>query len=176
MESTSTKKYVTILSVLAVVGLFAYLVHASKFFTYFTEDPKVCVNCHTMNTQYAAWEHSSHRERATCVECHLPQDSFVAKYMAKSKDGFNHTYAMTFRTYEDRSIEASPSAQKRIQGNCIACHREMVSQMTDNAQLYMKGGKTGQIGRKCWSCHRYVPHGRARGLDAAPDALGVKEI
>ncbi len=176
METKSTMKYVAVVSVLALIGMFAYLVHASRFFTYFTEDPKVCINCHTMNTQYATWQHSSHRERATCVECHLPQESLVAKLVAKSRDGFNHSYAMTFRTYEGRNIGASASAQKRIQVNCIACHREMVSQMTANAQLYVEGGDTDQIGRKCWGCHRSVPHGRARGLNATPDNIGVKEI
>ncbi|MBW2467619.1 MAG: cytochrome c nitrite reductase small subunit [Deltaproteobacteria bacterium] len=169
-------KYVSVLSVLALIGVSAYLVHASRFFTYFTEDPKVCINCHTMNTQYATWQHSSHRERATCVECHLPQESLIDKLLAKSKDGFNHSYAMTFHTYEGRNIRASAGAQKRIQANCIVCHREMVSQMTANDQLYVKGGDTDQIARKCWSCHRNIPHGRARGLNATPDNLGVKEI
>jgi len=176
METKNMMKYVSILSVFAVVGMFAYLVHASKLFSYLTEDPKVCINCHTMNTQYATWQHSSHRERATCVECHLPQESLFNKLLAKSRDGFKHSYAMTFRTYEGQEISASESAQERIQANCIACHREIVSQIMANAKLYEVKDDSGQIDRKCWSCHRFVPHGRARGLNATPDNLGVKEI
>jgi cytochrome c nitrite reductase small subunit len=106
----------------------------------------------------------------------LPQESLVDKLLAKSRDGFKHSYAMTFRTYEGRNIGASADAQKRIQANCIVCHREMVSQITANAQLYVVKGDSEQIDRKCWSCHRTVPHGRARGLNATPDNLGVKEI
>jgi nitrite reductase (cytochrome c-552) len=34
--------------------------------------PEVCINCHTMNTHYATWQHSSHRREATCVDCHMP--------------------------------------------------------------------------------------------------------
>ena len=61
MKTTNVMTYVSILSVVAAVGMFSYLVHASKMMTYLTEDPKVCINCHTMNTQYATWQHSSHR-------------------------------------------------------------------------------------------------------------------
>ena len=176
METKNTMKYVAVFSVMAMVGMSAYLVHASNMFSYLTEDPKVCINCHTMNTQYATWQHSSHRERATCVECHLPQGSLVDKLLAKSRDGFKHSFAMTFRTYEGENIRISESALHRIQANCIVCHREMVSQITANAELYMVKGDSAQVDRKCWSCHRNVPHGRARGLNATPDNLGVKEI
>jgi cytochrome c nitrite reductase small subunit len=176
MESKSVMTYVSIVSVVAAVGMFGYLVHASKMMTYLTEDPKVCINCHTMNTQYATWQHSSHREEATCVECHLPQEPFFDKIAAKVRDGFMHSKAMTFHTYVSHTIGASESAQKRIQANCIACHREMVSQMVATSKLYQAGAESGQVDRKCWSCHRNVPHGRARGLNATPDNLGVKEI
>lgn len=176
METKSIMKYVSVLSILVFIGMSAYLVHASRLFTYLSEDPKVCINCHTMNTQFATWQHSSHRERATCVECHLPQESLVDKLLAKSRDGFKHSYAMTFHTYEGRNIRASASARQRIQANCIVCHREMVSQITANTQLYIAGRTAEELDRKCWSCHRNIPHGRARGLDATPDNLGVKEI
>ena len=87
MESKSVMTYVSIVSVMAAVGMFAYLVHASKMFSYMSEDPKVCINCHTMNTEYATWQHSSHTEWTTCVECHLPQEPLVNKILAKSRTG-----------------------------------------------------------------------------------------
>lgn len=176
METKSMMKYISGISVLAAVGMFAYMVHASNMLSYISEDPKVCINCHTMNTQYATWQHSSHRGRATCVECHLPKESLVDKIFAKSRDGFKHSYAMTFRTYVSHNIRASDSAQERIQANCIYCHREMVSQISANSKLYHVKEDSGQIDRKCWSCHRDVPHGRTRSLTTTPDNLGVKEI
>jgi len=176
METKNMLKSVSILSVLAAVGMFTYVVHASNMFSYLSEDPKVCINCHTMNTQYATWQHSSHRGRATCVECHLPKGSLVDKIFAKSRDGFKHSYAMTFRTYETHNIRASKSAQKRIQANCIACHREIVSQITAYSKLYQTKEESGQMARKCWGCHRDVPHGTTRSLTTTPDNLGVKEI
>jgi len=114
METDNIMKYIAIGSVITVIGLFGYVVNASNMVSYLSEDPKVCINCHVMNTQYATWQHSSHRERATCVECHLPQDSLVDKMIAKSRDGFNHSVAMTFGTY-DNSIRISDDASKRIQ-------------------------------------------------------------
>jgi len=176
MKTKSMMKYVAVFSVVAALGMFGYLVHTSKAFSYLTEDPKVCINCHTMNTEYATWQHSSHRGRATCVGCHLPQESLADKLMAKSRDGFKHAYAMTFKTYQGRNIRISESARQRIQANCIYCHDEIVSQMIENSKLYMAEESKEQFDRTCWSCHRGVPHGRARSLTTTPDNIGVKEL
>lgn len=110
------------------------------------------------------------------MECHLPQEPFVSKILAKSRDGFKHSYAMTFRTYKGENIRISESARRRIQANCITCHDEIVSQIMANSKLYQTAGDSGQIDRKCWSCHRTVPHGTTRSLTTTPDNLGVKEI
>jgi len=176
MKTKDIMKYVALFSVVAAVGMFTYVGYASNMVSYLSEDPKVCINCHTMNTQYATWQHSSHRGRATCVDCHLPKESLVEKIFAKSRDGFKHSYAMTFRTYETHNIRASTNAQKRIQANCIACHREMVSEITAYSKLYQTDGESGPMARKCWDCHRDVPHGTTRSLTTTPDNLGVKEI
>jgi len=176
METKNMMKYVAILSVLAAVGMFAYVGYASNMISYLSADPKVCINCHTMNTLYATWQHSSHRERATCVECHLPKTSLVDKIFAKSRDGFKHSFAMTFRTYEGENIRISEDAKRRVQANCISCHKEIVSQITANSKLYQTNEESGQIDRKCWSCHRDVPHGTTRSPTTTPNNLGVKEI
>ena len=62
--------------------------------------------------------------QATCVDCHLPRDSFVNKMLAKARDGYNHSVAMTFKTYGP-NLRISSDAARRIQENCIACHREI---------------------------------------------------
>lgn len=174
METNNIVKYIAIASVITAIGLFAYVVNASNMISYLSEDPKVCINCHVMNTQYSSWQHSSHREKATCVQCHLPQDSFIDKMIAKSRDGFNHSMAMTFKTYES-SIRVSDDAAKRIQANCIYCHKETVSQMVDNSRLYQKNGGSSQVDRSCRDCHR-TPHDSIRSLLSAPNAIGVKEL
>jgi cytochrome c nitrite reductase small subunit len=169
-------KYLVILFVAAVIGVFANLVHESKMLSYLSSDPKVCINCHTMITHYATWQHSSHRNRATCVDCHLPRDSFVNKMLAKARDGYHHSVAMTFRTY-GYNLRVSRDAAKRIQANCISCHRENVSQMLANSALYEKvGDRTVQMGRRCWECHRGLPHGIMRNLTATQNNFGFKEL
>lgn len=162
-------------SVTAVLGLSAYVVHESKLLTYFSGDPKVCINCHTMNTHYATWQHSSHRERAGCGDCHLPQDSVTGKLLAKARDGFNHSLAMTLGDYGS-NLRISSDAAGRIQDNCISCHREIVGQMMSNSEHYATGEEQVALGRPCWSCHRDVPHGTPRNLMTTQNNLGVKEL
>ena len=168
-------KYVAICAVVLVISMFAYLVNESKMLSYLSSDPKACINCHTMNTHYATWQHSSHRETATCIDCHLPRDSFINKMIAKSKDGFNHSLAMTLGSYGN-NLRATNDAARRIQNNCISCHENIVSQMLENSQLYQQVDSKVQMGRRCWDCHRDVPHGTTRNLTTTQNNLGVKEL
>ena len=163
-------RVVAICSVVAVIGMFFYLVAESKMLSYMSEDPEVCITCHTMNTHYATWQHSSHRGRATCVDCHLPRDSVMNKYLAKARDGYNHSVAMTFKTY-GYNLRITDDAATRIQDNCISCHESAVSQMLENAKLYSKADSHVQMGRKCWECHREVPHGVTRNLTTSQENL-----
>lgn len=175
MRNDNFMKYVATCSVVAVIGLFAYVVYESKALSYMSSDPKVCINCHTMNTHYATWQHSSHRETATCVECHLPRDSFIGKMVAKSKDGFNHSLAMTLGNY-GYNLRVTQDAAQRIQTNCISCHEEIVSQMQENAENYQLVQDDVPMGRRCWDCHRGLPHGLTRNLTTSQNNLGVKEL
>ena len=168
-------KYVAACCVLLAIGLFVNVVHESKALSYLSDDPKNCINCHTMNVHYATWQHSAHREVATCVNCHLPQDSFVNKMIAKARDGYNHSVAMTFKTYGN-NLRISEDAARRIQDNCIFCHTEVVSQMLETSNLYSKTDSHVQAGRQCWDCHRDVPHGTTRNLTATQNNIGVKEL
>ena len=175
MENGNFMKYVAICSVLVVIGTFSYLVNESKMLSYLSSDPKACINCHTMNTHYATWQHSSHRDKATCVDCHLPRDSFVNKMLAKSRDGFNHSLAMTLGSYGN-NLRITDDAAQRIQDNCISCHDNIVSGMMENSQLYSRFDSGVQMGRQCWDCHREVPHGVTRNLTTSQNNLGVKEL
>lgn len=176
MKSSKFLKYAAIFVFLAAIGVFAYVVHISKALSYLSTDPKACINCHVMNTQYATWQHSSHAQVAGCVDCHLPRDNMVNKYMAKAKDGYNHTVAFTFNTYKN-AIKISDDGAKRVQENCISCHKSLNSQVISNSDLNHKyDDPSVATGRRCWECHKEVPHGKVRGLSTTPNALGVKEV
>ena len=167
-------KVLAVLAVIVTLGIFANLANESKMLSYLSDDPQACINCHPMAAAYTTWQHSSHRNRATCVDCHLPHDSFMNKMLAKAKDGYKHSVAMTFKTYAP-NLQISTDAAQWIQGNCIACHRELVSQIVDNSKLYDKAAdSTVQTGRRCWECHREVPHGTMRNISATQNNFTAK--
>jgi cytochrome c nitrite reductase small subunit len=156
------------------VGFFVYLVNESKALSYLSDNPKACINCHVMNTQYSTWQHSSHKD-VTCIQCHLPTDDMVNKYLAKAKDGWNHSVAFTLNTYSN-AIKISDDGVKRVQKNCISCHSSIVSNLMQNADKNHNFADDDiDGGRRCWDCHKSVPHGKVRGLSTTLDSLGFKE-
>ncbi len=54
------------------LGLGLYTFVYAKGYSYLTNDPEACANCHVMNDQYAGWVKSSHRSVAVCNDCHVP--------------------------------------------------------------------------------------------------------
>lgn len=165
----------TLLSLLIATSLFVYTVYASNMLSYLSSDPKACINCHTMNSAYATWEKSSHKNVAGCVDCHLPVGDVVAKYKAKAIDGWNHSVAFTLNTYKN-NIQIGDDGASRVQANCVRCHTSENATLKVNADKY-HGGEDGSLenGRKCWECHKYVPHGKVRSLISTPFNLGVKQ-
>ncbi len=112
----------------------------------YTNKPEFCISCHTMKTEYQNWSHSAHRNWAGCGDCHLPQQSVVTKLAAKTRDGIYHGYAYVLN--EDPAlIRISKHGGDTVIGNCLRCHEQLV------ASIIHKGD------RKCWECHRGIPHG-----------------
>ncbi|MBL0687036.1 MAG: cytochrome c nitrite reductase small subunit [Sulfurospirillum sp.] len=177
MKKNKLLVYSALTAFVVAIAMFVYVLNTSKALSYLSSDPKACINCHVMNTQYATWQHSSHGQVATCVECHLPTDEgMFAKYVAKAKDGWNHSYAFTMNTY-DNTIKISDDGAKRVQNNCIKCHQSVTSTLVANSDKYHQfEDPEVATGRKCWSCHKGVPHGKVRGLSTTPNNLGIKEV
>lgn len=50
---------IIILGTLCGTGLYSFYV--SRAWSYVSDDPATCINCHVMTTQYVTWQHSSHR-------------------------------------------------------------------------------------------------------------------
>lgn len=177
MKENKFLVYSALAAFVIAIGMFAYVVNTSKALSYLSDDPKACINCHVMNTQYATWKHSAHAERATCVECHLPTgDSMLDKYIAKAKDGWNHSVAFTLNSY-DNAMQITDDGAKRVQANCISCHQSISSTLVTNSDQYHDFNNPGlATGRECWSCHQGVPHGEVRGLSTVPNNLSVREL
>jgi cytochrome c nitrite reductase small subunit len=150
-----------------LLGLVFFLVYISNFFSYLSDRPETCINCHIMGTEYATWQHSSHREVANCNDCHVPHDNVFKKYLFKSMDGLRHSAIFTLRA-ESQAIIMKPAGVGAVEGNCKRCHQNLFQQPSVGNNNYYSVHFTE--GKRCWDCHRDTPHGTVRSLSAAPYA------
>ena len=173
MNSETALRFGALVAVAVAVAMGVHLVKESKATSYLSSDATACINCHVMESYYATWQHSSHAQRATCVECHLPVENYIDKYASKTRDGVNHSVAFTMNSYGKRMLITEDGA-RRVQENCVRCHSRFSKTIIKNVDRYHAFDSDALGGRKCWDCHRYVPHGRVRSINAAPNNLGVK--
>jgi cytochrome c nitrite reductase small subunit len=138
-----------------VIGLGAYTLYASKSWTYLSDEPETCLNCHIMGSQYQSWAKSSHRVWANCNDCHVPQDKFLRKWAFKATDGLYHAAVFTLGT-EPSVIRARPATYEVLQENCLRCHEPLVTEFTKMSSDY-NSVISGQK-KACWDCHRETPH------------------
>ncbi|WP_211604730.1 cytochrome c nitrite reductase small subunit [Porphyromonas gingivalis] len=151
------------------VGLGAYLVYMSKAYSYLSDDPRVCINCHVMGPYYATWQHSSHAMRATCNDCHVPHNSIFSKYYFKAADGLRHSYVFTMRN-EPQRMQAISASQAVIYDNCVRCHTQLNQEFVRTGMLTRADIRTEEE-KACWDCHRDVPHGGKNSLSATPNGI-----
>jgi cytochrome c nitrite reductase small subunit len=146
-------------------GMFSFYISNAP--AYLGNKPETCVNCHIMAPQYATWYHSSHREKTTCNECHVPHNNFVNKYFFKAKDGLRHATIFTLRK-EPQVIFIKEAGREVVHRNCIRCHKEL---LTDSRLLaYNSETHKFRMDRECLECHRETPHGRVNSLSSVPYA------
>jgi cytochrome c nitrite reductase small subunit len=147
------------------IGIFSFYISNAP--AYLGNKPETCVNCHIMAPQYATWYHSSHREKTTCNECHVPHNNFVNKYFFKAKDGLRHATIFTLRK-EPQVIFIKEAGREVVHRNCIRCHKEL---LTDSRLLaYNSETHKFRMDRECLECHRETPHGRVNSLSSVPYA------
>jgi len=151
-----------------IVGLTLYLFRASNAVSYLSDQPETCINCHVMTPEYATWNHSSHREHATCNDCHVPHNNVINKYYFKAADGFRHASMFTLRK-EPEVIMIKEAGIKVVQNNCKRCHF-VLNENVKIGELTYKDIHAGD-GKLCWECHREVPHGRVHSLSSVPNAF-----
>lgn len=150
-----------------LVGLVISLMYISNFFSYLSNSPATCMNCHIMGPEYATWYHSAHRENATCNDCHVPQDNIFHTYYFKAMDGLRHSTIFTLKM-EDQAIIIKDAGKLAVQNNCKRCHQNVISEIAAMGEY--RQNAVAQNERKCWDCHRSTPHGKVRSLSATPYA------
>ncbi len=119
--------------------------------SYFSNDPRACANCHIMRDYLDAWQKSSHKQVATCNDCHTPPE-FIPKYLAKSENGIRHSWKFTFQTFPER-LQITPMNLEALQENCIGCHADFVAEIRANSR------HESLKERNCVQCHGGVGHG-----------------
>ena len=141
----------------AAIGIGSYTFVYAKGYSYLTNDPAACANCHIMDDHYAAWLKSNHRAVAACNDCHMPHD-FFGKWYVKAKNGFWHSFYFTTGNFP-YPLRATEANQKVVEESCRYCHDEM----SDFVEL---AGAAAEIHpdlpdsatMSCTRCHRYVGH------------------
>lgn len=131
------------------IGLGTFTFDYAEGLAYFSDDPEACLNCHVMRPQFEGWNHSSHKNVATCNSCHAPHN-FLEKYIVKGVNGWNHSLAFTTGNYPD-PIRIRGFNADVVQANCVDCHESLVSQVHSNKP---------EEERSCIACHGNVGHGK----------------
>jgi len=130
------------------LGVGIYTFGYAKGWSYLTNNPAACANCHVMQEQYDAWHKSSHRAVAACNDCHTPH-ALIPKYLVKAENGFWHSFYFTTGTFAD-PIQARAVSSKVVEKNCRRCHAPIVDQIDARA------GHGREM--DCIRCHREVGH------------------
>lgn len=134
------------IGVLTGIGFFTFVY--AKGYSYITNDPEACANCHIMRDNYDAWRKSSHHNVAVCNDCHTPHN-LIGKYTVKALNGFRHSFAFT-TGYFPEPIHITEFDLEVTEHTCRYCHADIVQAIDSNhrpdAEL------------KCVSCHKSVGH------------------
>jgi cytochrome c nitrite reductase small subunit len=134
--------------VLTALGGYTFLY--AKGYSYVSNDPAVCANCHIMENHFAAWVKSSHHTVAVCNDCHTPP-GFLGKYATKAINGFNHSLAFTTGRFPEplRITERNFNVTEKA---CRKCHQEIVD------AIEVGGKNTAGDRLSCIRCHATVGH------------------
>ncbi|MBL9204327.1 MAG: cytochrome c nitrite reductase small subunit [Opitutaceae bacterium] len=134
-------------------GLGTYTFTFAHGLSYFSNDPRACMNCHIMREQFDGWQKSPHHAVASCNDCHTPH-SFFEKYLSKAENGFWHSKGFTLQDFHE-PIMIRPKNVAVLQQNCVGCHEQIVDGINTHP-----GNPQKML--DCLHCHREVGHGPVR--------------
>lgn len=150
MRFQSLKLIIVAIAIGLATGIGVYTFVYAKGYSYMSNNPKSCANCHVMNEQYDAWQKSSHHAVATCNDCHTPSD-LVGKYATKASNGFWHSYYFTLNNFHE-PIQITEKSRQITEASCRNCHQNMVESIT----VSHKKEDLEEV--SCIRCHRSVGH------------------
>lgn len=111
------------------------------------DGPDFCGICHSMDIEVDSYLHSSHRDVASCSDCHIPHGVVAGSYYK----AYTGTKDMVFTLIDKtEDIELGNLGKNIVQNNCMECHSEYLTQI----------GNTMSYERYCFDCHTTVRHKR----------------
>ena len=142
-------------------GLGAFTFVYARGYSYLTNDPAACANCHIMREHFDAWNKSTHRAVATCNDCHTPHD-LVGKYTVKAKNGFWHSFYFTTGNYPD-PLRITEGNRIVAEESCRHCHAQITAAIDPAGHATRATSAPVTAPRSaepatCVRCHRYVGH------------------
>jgi cytochrome c nitrite reductase small subunit len=132
----------------AIIGLGGFTFTYAQGFSYLSNDPSACVNCHIMREQFDGWSRGSHKAVAGCNDCHAPHDNLVHKYFIKGVNGLRHSYAFTTGNHPE-PIRITELNREVTQHACLYCHNDL-TQAINHADT--------DDPTDCLTCHEGVGH------------------
>lgn len=136
-----------------LTGAGGYTFYYAEGASYFSNDPRACVNCHIMRDQYESWGKASHHGFAVCNDCHVPHN-FFGKWLTKALNGYRHSEGFTFQNFQE-PIRIRKGSSGVLNANCLYCHRDFVREITAHRVI-----KDEEL--YCVRCHDGVGHGPSR--------------
>lgn len=143
----------------AMIGLGGFTFVYARGYSYMSDDPEVCGNCHVMDEHVSSFSKSSHAGVAVCNDCHTPHD-LVGKYTVKAKNGFWHSFYFTTGTYP-YPLRITEGNHEVTEEACRYCHERLVETIDHSpVQGREEGVEVEGEGEPftCTRCHRYVGH------------------
>ena len=131
------------------VGIGGYTFHYAEGWSYFSSDPKACINCHIMQPQFDSWSRSSHHKVAVCNDCHTT-GNVVRKYSIKASNGYWHSWAFTTGRFKE-PIEIKAHNRAIAREACLNCHQPMLEASHPQERVESLD---------CLRCHANVGHWR----------------
>ena len=132
------------------LGIGGYTFVYAKGYSYLSNNPQACANCHVMDAQYSGWMKSSHHAVATCNDCHTPHD-LAGKYATKAENGFWHSFYFTTGAYPE-NIQARGKSRRITEEQCRRCHADIADDI--------RSPHTGAGTLSCIQCHGHVGHAK----------------
>ena len=130
-------------------GIGSYTFVYARGYSYLTNDPAACANCHIMQGHFDAWTRSSHHAVAVCNDCHTPP-GLVPKYMTKARNGFWHSFYFTTGGYPD-PLRITPPNHAVTELACRHCHEELTHSIDPQ-----RSDAPARL--PCTGCHHEVGH------------------